>query len=201
MSRDITAAMQAAIVAPSLKFLYLVEIEFASEIVRLTSNPRDVSWNAQTWLGNGMLRRPSSVRESTDIRANGFSISLGGIDPAMLSLVLSDLHQNQYGIIYFALLDASEAVIVDPLIIAKGKFDTTEIQENAAGPEITIYYESDLIRRDRTNEFRLTHESQQAIFPGDNGFKYVDTIEDWSGFWGKGPKPKASHKKRKVKHK
>lgn len=199
MSRTITAGMQTALAAATVRVCYLVELEFSSATLRLTSNTQNISWNAQTWLGNGILGQVGNVSEVAEIQATGFEVVLGGIDSATLALVLADSNQMLDGIVYLALLDSAEAVIADPFIIAKGKFDTAFVVEAGEGSTIELKYESDLLRRERANEFRYTDQLQQEIFAGDIGFQYTAKIEDWTGFWGKAARI-SRNKKRKERN-
>ena len=61
-----------------------------------------------------------------------------------------------------------------------------EITDDAETCRITISYESRLIDLNTARSWRYTHESQQALHPGDLGFEYVAAIQDREVTWGRG---------------
>lgn len=200
MTRPMSAAMEAALQADIIRYCFLVEIGFVSATVYLTSLDRDISYGGHTYLGNGWLRPINRVTESADVRANGFSIGLGGLSSGVMSLVLTDTSQSKEAVVNLGLLNSSDALIADPFPLARAYFDTTEIRDSGDYASVVMNFETDLIRRSRANEFRYTYECQLALFPGDTGFRYAGTIEDWTGFWGKQARPKFL-RKRKVNKK
>lgn len=201
MSRSLTAGMQSAIQADNVKPVLFLEIEFVGSTLRLTSHSDDISFNSQTWLGNGWMNPFSSINETTDIRAENCQLKITGADAAALALAFNSTNQSKKCRIYLGCLDSSNALIADPAEIFNGNFDTAEITDDGQNADIILDYESDLIRLQKSDEFRYTDQSQQVLFPGDTGFRYVPSVSDWTGFWGTAPSIKWVKRINKNKNK
>jgi hypothetical protein len=197
MARPLTAGMQAVLRDMVVKPVWLVKIEFIGTTLYLSSRRLDVSWNGFTWLGNGFLRGFDGLNETRDQVSTSLGIILGGYDSSLTSLVLANTRQDKKCEVYFGLLNSSDALITDPYLLYPGDFDSAEINEAAEDATITLRYENDLMRARRLNVFRFTHQSQQALFPGDLGFQYVSQTADWKGFWGRVTIPKTMQKKKR----
>jgi hypothetical protein len=181
--------MQTALADSVVRICILVELETTGATVYLNSLNRDLSYDGHTWLGNSWLRPFSSVAESTDLSTGAFEIRLGGVDTTALALILGNFTRSKYGTMYLGLLDSSYALIADPFVLFKGKFDHAQLSDDGDTGNAVIVYESELIRQKDSNEFRYTDQSQQALFAGDLGFQYAAKAADWSGFWGRAAKP------------
>lgn len=190
--------MQTEIAATTSRPAYLVEIGFTGTTLRLSSLKRDISWNSQTWLGNGWFLQYSPINETADIRAAGMEFQLVGIPSSLLALALANADQNQDAILYLAMMNSSGAVIADPITLFKGKVDTVELTDSIDQPTILIKCESSLARLERPQNFRYTDGNQKALFTGDLGFQYLPVLEDWTGYWGKAERPKWLQRRRRA---
>jgi hypothetical protein len=190
--------MQTELAASSAVPVYLVQIGFSSLTLRLSSLNRDISWDSQTWLGNSWLMPIRPVQETAEVRAVGVEIQLVGISSSLLSLALQNAAQNQNAIIYLGMLNSSGAVITDPVTLFKGKVDTVELVDSVDLPSVSIRCESNLARLDRPQNFRYTNENQKAMFAGDLGFAFMQSLEDWTGWWGKSERPKWLKRRRRA---
>jgi hypothetical protein len=178
----------------------LAELEMISTTTRLTNFHRDISWNSQTWLANGWFQGINAANENGDINATGCQVDLAGVPSSTIALILSELNHSKRGTIYLGFLDgsneASVSIIGTPLTLFKGFCDVPILTDNSERAAISISYESELIRMDKTKSLRMTAESQAARFPGDKGFDYAALIEDWTGFWGKSIREKWVNRRR-----
>lgn len=201
MTRGISGAMLSALQAQVVRPIYLTKIEFVGSDVYLSSTNNNVSWNAQTWLGNGQLKSSiNGIHEQGDTEATGCKVVLEAFDSALMSLLLTATNRSKTASIYLGALDSSEAIIVDPQLVYSGYFDNVEFTENGEQSQATMSFENELIGLKRINEFRYTHESQQVYFPGDLCFEYAALVPDWSGFWGKAARPKRTKKRDRTKN-
>lgn len=193
--RVMSEAMLAAIAANVARPVTFVDIGFAAGSLRVCDYARDLSWNAQTWIGNGLLHPMESAQETSDIQATGTTITLTALDTAVLSLILTE-PTHYRGQMWFGLLNSSHQVIANPLLMFDGYVDSAEISDDESGGTIKVSLESDLVALERPNEFRHDNMSQQALFPGDKGFEYTLRTAEWSGHWGKAERPKWLRRKR-----
>lgn len=184
MTRDMTAAYEAAIQDQNLRPCLFFEGDFPSGSVYLWTGIGDVDWDGKTWTGAGNLIGLSDISETTDIVAAGISVRVSGVPVSLVSLVINDAQQGLPGKVYVGLLDENRAVIADPVQAFVGRLDVPTITDGAETCEITISYESRLIDLQKPREFRYTHESQRLFDPTDKGFEYITSLQDKEIPWG-----------------
>lgn len=184
MSRGLTAAMDAAITDTDLRPCLFFEGQFASGDLNLWTGLGNVDWNGKTWIGAGNLIGVSEVNETSDVVANGITVSLSGVPVSYISLVIDDAQQGLPGKVYVGLLDASGAVIADPVQSFAGRLDVPEIIDGAETCVISITYESRLVDLLKPREFRYTHESQKLFDATDKGFEFVTSLQNKEIAWG-----------------
>lgn len=185
MARDLTAGMQAQIVAPTSEPILLFEGVFASGTVRFWTGVGNLSWNGQTWTGSGDLIAISPVTETVEVRANGLTVSLPGIPSSLVSLILGDARSGRAGTVYLGFLSGG-AVVGNPTPAYIGRLDVPTIEDSGETSTISISYESELIDLERARERRYTPEDQAIEYPGDLGFDYVASLQDAEIVWGRG---------------
>src|SRR4051812_33790325 len=90
MSRNLTSDIITALAASPVRPFFLFEGTFLSSTLRLWSGLGDLTWNAQTWLGNGWFKGLGDVAEDNSISAHGIDVQLSGVPLALVSLLLSE---------------------------------------------------------------------------------------------------------------
>lgn len=195
MPRNLTAGFITEATAKSNRPIMLFEGEFKTNTLRLWNGYGNLSWNSQTWLGNGYLRGVENAEESIQVEALDLTVVLSGIPSSVLSLVLGDQKQSAPGRLYIGFLDAAGAVIANPYLIWFGGYSHAEISESHNETTVRLTYESRLSDMDKPREGRWTYDIQQALFSGDVGFQYVIAASDWSGNWGGKKEPPKNKKK------
>lgn len=200
--RTLTADFQTHATAATNRPILLFEGVFASSTLRLWTGVGDLSWNAQTWLGNGWLGIPEGGEERDEVEAIDLTVPLAGVPASVLALVLGDQKQGAAGSLYIGFLDANGAVVADPYLWWQGKYSHAEIREGGDGADVALSYETHLVDFDRQREFRWTREGQQFWFAGDKGFDYVVAAANWHGDWGgERQKPGKDNRKKSGKRK
>lgn len=182
MSRNLSADTLAAIAAGALRPVVFYEGQFNSGTLRLWSGVTDMVWNSVTWRGAGDLLSVSELRESSEIRADGLTLSLSGLNPDIISAALGQA-QRLPGKVWIGALDANNAVIADPFLAFEGRLDVPDIIDDGETCTVTVSYESRLIDLERPRERRITHEDQQIDYPGDRFREYVAGLPDQVIVW------------------
>jgi hypothetical protein len=126
----------------------------------------------------------SAVQETSEIQANGITVTMNGIPSELISLALQESEQGKSGKVYLGFLDES-GVIADPTMIFEGKLDIPAIQEEGDTSTISITYESRLINLQRSRESRFTNEEQQREYDGDLGCEFVPAMKEVTLTWGR----------------
>lgn len=179
MSRDLSAGMQAEIVKKTIRPILLFEGTLADgSTVRYWSGYGNLSWNSQTWNGSGTVLGLAPVEETDDIQAQGTTITVSGVTPAWISIVLQSLSNGNAGIIRLAMLDSSNAVVSTPKIIFRGLLDGAPLKRAAKDPVINLKYEHELVDLERPREWRWTDEHQKRLYPGDRGLEHIAALQD-----------------------
>lgn len=186
--RDLTTDMLAAIAAGTVRPALLYEGTFYSGgdvYLRLWTGVGDLSWDSKTWTGGGSLLSISNLDETTDLRAVGFSVTLSGMDSSFISLAQQSVRQGKAGKLWLALFDAAGALLADPYLLKRGRFDVIPIKDDGQTCTIQATYEDRLVDLERPRDRRYTHEDQQIDYPGDRGFEYVPSLQNMDIAWGR----------------
>jgi hypothetical protein len=179
MSRNLTAGMAAAVVAPVTRPILLAKISTSGAPVLAWSGIGEVIFNGDTYLGVGNLGGVSQVEETEDVKAVGMTFQLSGIPSALIALALGDIRQGLKAYLYFGLLNVTTgALITDPYLLFSGLTDTVFIDENTETSTISITCENRMIDLLRARERRYTPEDQKTIDPTDLGFDFVAGLQD-----------------------
>ena len=180
LSPDVIDELLSSGFAPCL----LYEGVFSTSTLRLWNGIGNLTYDSNTYLGNGWFQGINPNNEVGSIEATGVEIRLAGVPESLISLVFNNPVQGATGNFYIGFLDSSNALIADPYLFFSGKLDVPTIDEDPESPSISISYESKLIDLDRPREFRYTNESQQVFFSGDRGLEYLIYLQEYDGFWG-----------------
>lgn len=189
MSRDLTAAARTATQQEVVRPVAFVEMDFSGGFVRANSTPYTLSFDAdndtvdEDFLGVGNLGNISEVSEGADTRARSITLTLSGIDPALISVTLNEHYQGRSCKVWTGLLDDNHKLIADPILVFWGRMDTMDVDIGETAT-ITVAVESRLADWDRPRSARLTNEEQQARYPGDRGLEFVQQVADQEIRWG-----------------
>jgi hypothetical protein len=178
MARDVTAAQLAELAATSKTPVLFYQGEFASGDLRLWSGVGDKTWAGYTWTGAGVLLGISPVKEAASIVANGIQVTLSGMPSSVIAKVHDEARPNKLGRVWLGFLDATGAVVADPVKSFEGRLDVPEVVDGGETCTITVSYESRLIDLRRPRLWRWDHATQQQHYPGDLGFQYVADLQD-----------------------
>ncbi len=196
MSRDLTSAFLAALVAEVVYVGILYEGEFATGTAHLWTGVGPLSWDGKTWNGAGHLLGISAVSENGELRADGFEVTLSGMPSSSIATALLNVRQGKPGRVWLALFTPDWEIVPDPYEIQAGKLDVAPIEDTGDTCTIKVRYEGEFIDLDTPRDRRLTHEDQQIEHPGDTGFRYMTKLQDatlaFGGPVGSGASPLAT---------
>jgi len=183
--RTWSTAIKAEFAKQQVHPFLMVELAFDSGTLRLHDGIGDLSWDGQTWTGAGAAGSIGAVKETSEIRANGVSLTVSGVDSSIIAVALDQAYQGRIAKIYIGFFDQDGAIIADPLPIFVGKMDTMTMRDEGSIATVTIQCESRLIDLERPREFRYTAEDQNIIYTGDKGFEFIESLQDASIVWGR----------------
>lgn len=184
MGRDLTPAIVAELTAAVNRPIFLFEAFFSSTVLRLWTGLGAVTYAGNPYLGNGWLVGPPQVVETNEIRADGINVELSGVPPELVEIVLANANHNDPCTMWLGFLDAAGAIIANPVVLFAGLLDSPAFTISADSAKLELKYEHQLITLQKPNEHRYTDQGQRLFFPDDEGFKYVSSVQNWSGYWG-----------------
>lgn len=185
MSRDLTAAVQTAVDAVTVRPAFFVFLDLASGPVRVWSGIGDYTLGGEVFSGVGTLGSISPIEEGKSVSARGISMSLSGIPSEIVSLALSEPYRNRPVAIWLVLFEADgSTLIADEVQIFSGRIDTMTLADSGETSTIALSAESRLIDLERPRELRFTDQEQKRLFPGDRGLEYVAGLQGKDIPWG-----------------
>lgn len=188
MSRTLSSEMQAVATAEVVRPVYLVDMEFSSGSVYLWSGLGDLTFNSNTYIGAGDLLSIGAIQETTELTANGASVTLSGIKQSLLTIARDEPYQGRPLIIRLGAFDDAGDLISSPVIMFSGFMDVMTIADAGETSTINVTAENKLIAFQTTAVRRYTAEDQKIDHPADKGFEFVAKIQEKEIVWGR-PSP------------
>lgn len=184
--RTLSAGVQAEIDGPLVRPVLLVFLDFPSDPVYLSTAHKTITFDSNDYLALGKFISFSAFPETADSGTQGIEIVLSGFDSDLLSDVLTTSYRGSDCAVHLAFLDASDAVISDPITLYRGQLDKGTIQDNAEQSVIRLNIESRLLDQLRPRQFRYTDADQQSLNAGqgDTGLKDIPKIQNLHVEWG-----------------
>lgn len=183
MPRAISAAnlteLQQKHTAPAF-FCYL---DFASGAVRLHSDLGTVNWGGNDWLGAGSLGSVSSLEEGESTSPYSITLTLSGIDNNILNEVNNNNYFLREAILYMGFFGADGQLVDDPFEVWSGFMNTADVELGGDNDRISMSCESELSLFAKSNGTLTTNETQQAEFPNDLFFEYLEQIPTAKPRW------------------
>ena len=186
MARNVSASFSGAaddaVIYPAL----LVDISLADSTIYLWTGYGDFVYNSNTYQGVGHLGGVSEVTETTNVEANGITLTLTGIPSSLIATALNDARQGKTVSCHLALFDSSETLVDVADDVFKGFLDVPTINKGSPNSSISITAENRLIELQKSRERRYTDQDQRDLFPGDVGLEFVAGLQDVEIKWGGG---------------
>lgn len=211
MTRTIPLETINAANKPTLRPFFAVDLSFDSpNELRMWSGYGDLTIGGTTYTGAGQLLQVSDIRESSDVAANGATLTLSGIPSSLISLALDEDYQGRlcrikFGLIDLELLDAVLSIDGTDLLLINddgdfldvsvsqpasffdlfvGYMDQMNISEGPDTSTISLSVENKMIDLERARSRRYTDAGQQSRFTGDLAFEFVTRLQGESIEWG-----------------
>ena len=127
MTRGLHVDVLTAIQSNRFKAIALLDLDFESGHVSVTSYDKTISYGGNSFLGVGSLGSISPIEEATDNKAQGINLELSGISLDNIAVALGEHYQGRLGRLYIAFLDQNETVIGEPNLIFQGLMDNQNI--------------------------------------------------------------------------
>lgn len=173
-SRDIGSSIVTAINTGVIRPVLFVEMQWPSGTTRAWNGVGPYTWGGNEFTGVGLFGGCSSVRESSDGRANGITLTLSGIPAGMQAIILTEHYQGRTARLWLGFMTASQTLIQDPPYeLFRGRMNVASSRKGGKTATISLEIESRLIILQQKNGHRTTNEDQQERYPGDTGYRFI----------------------------
>jgi hypothetical protein len=179
MPRTLTAAVRDAASAPVCRTVHLLDLTFIDNpiggTIFLTDAPVQIRAPDGRTYQPAYLLGFSDYEEQRELFVPRVTVTLSGVDQAIIAVVLSIEIWNRPARLRKAFLDEGNNVLVDPNVLIDGIIDKPLI---VADPDSgTCAVSVDIVSRlaaQTHHSGRHTNDTeQQAFFPGDKGFEFA----------------------------
>jgi hypothetical protein len=184
MSRNLGTPMIASITSNGpIGLALLVDLTLADHVEYVWSGVGTLGWNGHNYLGVGSLGAIGDVKEGVDVKAEGTSISLSGIDPVLLNDCLNDIKLGAPVTVWFGVFQAG-GLVGSPYPLFVGTVDQPVIPMGVDSITIELKLENRMINHQRPTMRRYTSSDQQYYYADDIGFHWVEQLSDIALRWG-----------------
>ena len=164
---------------------FAIKAQFDTETVRLWTGKDDISISSETYLGAGTALSFSGVDETQELKSNGITVTLSGMDETVLNLALSEQYQNRKIEIFLGFLDGGTNEVKGTMVLFSGRMLQMSVNDNIEGMTVAVSAESRLVDLERPSQLRYNRGSQQFIDSADTAFKFVQSNLEKEIFWGR----------------
>lgn len=185
------AAGNAALLSGARGACWLVDLEFGTGPMYLTTYSVPIPANGHTYTALGNLIGVGALTESQDASAERLSLSLSIVNPAMIAATLGNVgnYRSRPVRLWVQLIDGNYQPAGEPRLRWTGYMDRVAITRgtgtggNSSGSIELQCSRAGMARARKAPSLRLTHEQQQQRFPGDTGLRYVRGLIEKPALW------------------
>lgn len=187
--RNLTTAVQNAITGSAITTANLVDLMFANTPVYVWSGYGDFVYNGNTYKGVGSFGKISEYTETAELSANGLTLTLSGLDNNLIAYAMevTDRYKGRPCIVrtaYIQNINSTDYTLLNVDYTFVGRMDQMVIQEGEKGATVNITVENDLLDLQRARPRYYTQQDQNAEYPGDSGFAFMQALQDIKLPWG-----------------
>jgi hypothetical protein len=191
VSRSLTAGTLAALQARQAEVLHLLDLVFSGGTLRFTSGPQDIVWSGNTYYASGSAMTFQAMTETTDPSGQRLRLTLDGVSLTAIAALLAQDYIGRLSTLRRAYLNASYAIISDPVVLFTGYLNTPfEVSEDPDGRWCKVETElvSPLAIFDQVRGITADPSSHQRHFAGDTFFSHIAGKAEGDFGWGPVPR-------------
>lgn len=179
MSKTAALALVQALAQSTCRPFFAIEMLFDTAPLRLWTGAGTRTIGTDTFTGTGAIVGFDGLAEVMDLSATNFTINVEGISSEIMSLALQEPIRNRRCTVWMG-----EQSVSDVLLVAAGRIDSFDWQDNAETSNMQLGVETSLALGERSSGWRYTSESHKARWPDDTFFDQVSSIQDVQLNWG-----------------
>lgn len=176
--RDIHVDTDAALDEPVYHPLAMVEMDFASGMLRVHSGVGQVVWGGNTYTGASWLGKIEDWREGESLQAYGVQLSLSGLQGELVSLSQQEHYRGRSLKIWVAFLDDDGQIVGEPVGPWRWRMSTLDGEYTGKTGTLVLSAGSRMAWWERANPSRYTDEDQRADYPDDYSCEFVSASSE-----------------------
>lgn len=196
MAQALTDAQQDALQSDNVFLGFFYSAEYENDFVRAWTGYESKSFdsdgdgNDETFLGVGEFGSFSTIEETAEVRADGFTVQLSGVPIGGTSEVLKDaMREDYHGLdakLWLAILDENFDIIDDPIMMNQGFQDQQEVNDSGDTLDVTVQIENPIRNLRGKSTLHYTSKDLQDAegFSDDGFFDEVESIQTKKEQWG-----------------
>lgn len=165
---------------------WLVDMDFSTGMVRVTTAPVNVVDGGNTYTGVGNIGTVSEIKESGDTGDQKVTVGISVANSAYLASVLGNVanYRNRAITISLGIFDDKFQLVGSKVPRWSGRMEKVNIKRNKDGGTVEMECCRTGMPRSRVAQgLRLSHAQQQLLFPGDMGLQYIRTLIEKPTLW------------------
>lgn len=182
--RNLAAPMIQNLTANTVYLAYLLDITFSSGPAYVWSGLGSLTFDGDTYQGVGSLGQIGQITETNEVRANGTTVQLSGIDSTLREDCLSDIQIGAPVTLYLATLDPIAKSITATYTIFAGTVDKPVHRTSPDSLTIALSLENKLYNMQRANCRRYTSADQRIYYSDDISMSWIEMLNNASFVWG-----------------
>lgn len=184
MSRTLPTAIGTAATSATVpKILYFVRLDFDAGSICYNSSLNTLVLGGKTYIGAGNLGSISGVSEAVGVKSSEVTVSLAGVNNALIVALQNEPFLNRPAFIHIAVLGADDSYsATNTLLMFSGKMDSISGKQGEVG-SFSVSIRSRLSDWERTRSIKYTDADQQKLYPGDKGMEYIPQISQKKIIW------------------
>lgn len=180
----LSAVIREALAGRVVQKCWVVTLAFASGDMHLWSGYGPLQSAGYVWSGIGDLGDISGI-ELPAANAPEATMTLSGVDPAMIAVALGEIHEWKgrlatVGVQHFT---KDWQPLDPPLMLYAALMDNMKISADGATRKISVSLEWFMARRASPPHSELTNADQQARFAGDRFLETVVLMQNFQRKW------------------
>lgn len=175
----LAASLSHGVIGPCI----LVMLTFKSQTTYAWTGTGTLTWNGNSYLGVGSLGKVGTISEGSDVKADGTTLELSGIDKTLLSECLTDIKIGAPAKVWFGNM-LNGILIGQPYLVFSGCMDKVTFTIAVDTVNIKLALETRLIDFGRATQSKYTSADQRIKYPDDTGFAHVEQLSDQALRWG-----------------
>lgn len=188
--RSIDATLLAALKAPTVWPVCLVEMDFVSGMTRLHSGLGDLvmtdpfTGEALTFLGVGELGSISALEQPEALRSSEAELALSGVNPADVARALLEAYQGRSCRIFFGALTEDGAALAggSAVPLVRARMDTMKFVTGRTAT-ITLKIRNEMADWERVRASRYSNAEQKRIDVNDTGLSRIAVAAEAEIVW------------------